>query len=325
MLKKERSLMLFDLPAEGRSFEGVFLFLFVYVGASVFAACLTGPVYNAVLLLDSNWACGATRWLAKYEVDTYYDRLRWIPVVIGLPWMMRRCGLFSLRNIGLPVKPSSAFVFLYCFVFGLCLASCTYAFQCAFGIFEFKSGLGSAETAKILVTALSGALLVAFLEELVFRCLIMRSLYTAFGPVSAAVLTSLFFAYKHFKVPHDIVRDLLPGGAHSSDFGVGWYAAYYDSIGISLDFNPAVFLGLFMFGMVLTAIYVRTKILWGPVALHAGLVFAMLSCNKLFSRTSVPGSPWLGGVKMTDGWLASAILCAALVAILFWRRGKSQE
>ena len=323
MLKKEKELMLFGLPAEGRSFEGLFLFLFVYIGASVFAALLTGPVYNIVLFLDSNWSCGATRWLAGYEVDTYYDRLRWISIILGLPWMMRRCSLFSLRNIGLPINPPSLFVFLYCFIFGLCLAVSIYSLQCAFGIFEFKPGLSPAEMVKILIVALSGAILVAFLEELVFRCLIMRSLYTAFGPVSAAILTSLFFAYKHFKVPDNVVRGLLPGGAHSPELDVGWYVAYYDTIGISFDFNLAVFLGLFMFGMLLAAIYIKTKVLWGPIALHAGLVFAMLSYGKLFSKTPGPDSVWLGGGMMTDGWLASIVLCAAFVVLLFWRRGKS--
>ena len=320
MFKREKELMLFNLPPNKSSLEGLFLFLFVYVGASLFASALTGPLYSAILWFDSAIPCRATKWLVGYEIDTYYDRLRWIPIIVGLPWMMKRCGLFSLRNIGLPISAQSAYIFFKCFLAGFCVAAAIFGCQYAFGDVSWR-GSAAREVVGVVAASLAGALLVAFLEELVFRCLIMRSIYTAFGAVSAVVLTSLFFAYKHFKVPDHILRESLPGGAHASSWDIGYYVCYYDAIGISMLFNPVIFSCLTVFGAVLAMIYIRTKVLWGPIALHSGIVFAMLSYGKLFVQKETKLSPFLGGGGMTEGYLALGLLSAVLLVLIFgWRK-----
>ena len=73
----------------------------------------------------------------------------------------------------------------------------------------------------------------------------MRSFYTAIGPISAVVLSSLFFAYKHFKVP-DCVWDKLPGGG-SATWDMGFFVAWYDTVGIAYEFGFARFGGFCAF------------------------------------------------------------------------------
>ena len=110
-------------------------------------------------------------------------------------------------------------------------------------------------------------------------------------------MSSLFFAYKHFKVP-DCVWDKLPGGG-SATWDMGFFVAWYDTVGIAYEFGFARFGGLFMFGAFLCLLYIRTKSLWPCVG-------------------------FLGGAGMTDGWLALAVLTAMCAALLL-PSGRSSE
>lgn len=108
----------------------------------------------------------------------------------------------------MPFTLGAAGYFFRFFALGVGLAVVIFSFQYAFCNVKFVGAVGS-ELANILISAILGGLILGFLEELVMRCLIMRSIYTAFDALSAVVLSSLFFAYKHFKVPNSI-WDSLP-------------------------------------------------------------------------------------------------------------------
>lgn len=307
-LKREKELMFFGLSPNQRSFEGVGLFLTIYIGASLFAAVLSAPAYWGIEWLHSINPTDTTKWLLGKRIDVYYDRLRWAPIILGLPWMMKRCGLFSLSNLGLKLGLKSAGQFFGYFSFGLCLAAGIYALQYGFGISALHSDFSASKLLPIFRDAAIGACAVALLEEIVMRGLIMRSFYTAIGAMSGVVISSLFFAYKHFKVPSSIWNNLPDGGAATWD--MGFFVAWYDTAGIAYTFKFAEFAGLFMFGVVLCLLYIKTKSLWPCVGFHSGLVFCMMVYREIFSRTANAAKQWLGGAGMTDGWLALILLTA---------------
>ena len=200
ILEKEKEMMLFGLSPERSSFKGVGLFLFIYLGATLFASILTPPAYWAIEWLHSVSPSETTTWLLGKHIDVYYDRLRWAPIILGFPWMMKECGLFSLSNLGMKIGARPLVSFLSFFAFGILLASAIFGLQWAFGVSSPDKTFDASTLASVILSALSGALTVALLEEIIMRGLIMRSFYTAIGPISAVVLSSLFFAYKHFKV-----------------------------------------------------------------------------------------------------------------------------
>ena len=101
ILKREKEMMFFGLSAEEHSMRGVGLFLFIYLGATLVASILTPPVYWAVEWLHSVNPSETTTWLLGKRLDIFYDRIRWVPIIIGFPWMMKECGLFSLSNLSL--------------------------------------------------------------------------------------------------------------------------------------------------------------------------------------------------------------------------------
>lgn len=315
MLKREKEMMLFGLAPDRYSLKGVELFLFIYLGATLFAAILTPPAYWAVQWLDSVDPSETTKWLLGKRIDVYYDRLRWAPIILGFPWMMQKCGLFSFSNLGLRLNLKSLFNLCGFFILGIALAAAIFGLQWAFGVSSPDATFDKSTLSSVALNAILGAFIVAFLEEIIMRGLIMRSFYTAMGTISGIVLSSLFFAYKHFKVPNSI-WDKLPNGGGSS-WDMGFFVAWYDTIGIAYEFNFLQFAGLFMFGVFLCLLYIKRKSLWPCIGFHAGLVFCLMMYRKLFDVTREGPRNILGGAGMTDGWLALIVLTVLSAMLLF--------
>ncbi len=313
IFKREKELMLLGLEPNEKSYKGVWLFLLVYFGATFFASVLTSPTYCFVEWLHSVLPSSTTEYLLGKRLDIYFNRLRYLPILIGIPYMMKELGLFSVSNLGLKFEKKSLIVFAKYFVIGLILAFFVFLFQFIFYDVSY-SGKSVGKVVSIIFSSVLSAIIVGLLEEVVFRSLVFRSLYTAFTPVCALVATSLFFAYKHFRVPSRIFQSLKG----DTDFDVGFLVAYYDSIGIFETFSASMFISLTIFGAVLTLIYMRTKNLWAAVATHSGIVFLMLSYKKLFSISNHENFVWLFGTnRMTDGISASLILIIFLAIFIF--------
>lgn len=323
ILKREKEMMFFGLSAEEHSMRGVGLFLFIYLGATLVASILTPPVYWAVEWLHSVNPSETTTWLLGKRLDIFYDRIRWVPIIIGFPWMMKECGLFSLSNLGLRFDRHSLLSFIGFFAFGIALAAGIFGLQWAFGVSSPDPEFEKSAIISALCGALAGALVVAFLEEIIMRGLIMRSFYTASGPITAIILSSLFFAYKHFKVPASIWSH-LPGGG-SATWDMGFFVAWYDTVGIAYNFSFTQFAGLFMFGAFLCILYIKTKSLWPCIGFHGGLVFCLMMYRKVFDITQNGPRGILGGAGMTDGWLALGILTIMCAAALFWGGDRAEE
>jgi len=319
--------MLFGLNIWEYSFKGLWLFFGVYLGATLFAALLTPPVYLFAQFLNETFATETTKWLVGKGVDTFYDRLRWIPIVVGLPWVLGKCGLLSFKNLGLSFDADNPQKFFKFFATGAGVALLVFALQFFYAGAGVKDGVGFGAVAGAMLAGLFGALILGFLEELVFRALIMRSFYTAFGALSAVILSSLFFAYKHFKVPSDVWQN-IPGGEHAASWDTGFFVAYYDTIGVFINFNPLVFFTLFALGVLLCLMYLYTRSLGAPIAFHAGAVWVIAIFRKLF--TPGPAAHELrdifGGKALTDGYVPLAALCVLCIAFfaLIWLRQRNK-
>jgi len=306
MFKRDKSMMLFGLDENQSSYKGLLLFLFVYLGATLFASVFTVPAYWGVQWLHSVSPCDLTDYLLKKGMRVYFDRLRWIPILIGLPWVLAKCGLFSLSNLGISFDKLHLRCFLRYLLIGFSLGIFIIAAQLFFTDVSYKGNFTFLTMFKTALGSAVACMILGFLEELVFRGLIMRSAYSAWGVWSAMIFSSLFFAYKHFKVPKTIWQNIPSVDVPTWD--LGFLAAYYDSVGILYTMNIPVFLSLFMFGMLLCAIYIRTKTLMAPIALHAGIVFCIQNYKKYFNVNPDAMRDFFGSAGMTDGYLALGLL-----------------
>ncbi|MBE6413577.1 MAG: CPBP family intramembrane metalloprotease [Verrucomicrobiaceae bacterium] len=318
-MKRSKDLMLFGADENQHIFKGLLLFLYVYIGASLFASIFTPLAFWLVEWVNTNSPCQLTEYLMRKKITIYYDRLRWLPIVISLPLILKACGLLSFKNLGIAFDKQSLKVFAKYWLFGAITVCSIFIIQ---AIFVGVSERDNIKIANIVFSAISGSLILGFLEEIVFRGLLMRNIYTAFGCISGIILSSLFFAYKHFKVPSEIWK-VLPDNGLSAEWYSGFVVCYYDTIGIGYNFQLIPFLSLFVFGVVLCVFYIKTKSLQSSIAFHAGTVCLMMGFKKFFKLNSYENQFIFGNEWITNGCIGLGTLCLIfIISVLFIKSSK---
>lgn len=320
-MKRAKDLMLFNAGADDHVFRGLLLFLYVYAGASLFASVFTPLAFWLVEWVNANCPCELSQYLARKKIDVYYDRLRWAPIIVALPFILKACGLLSFKNLGIAARGWAVKAFAKFWLVGAAATCLIFAAQAVFVGVKMRPDVS---VGSIVFSALLGSLILGFLEEIVFRGLIMRCVYTAIGGISGIVLSSLFFAYKHFKVP-DQIWSVLPDGGHSAQWYSGFVVCYYDTIGISYDFALVPFLSLFVFAVVLCMFYVRTKTLLSPIGFHAGAIFCMMIFSKTFELVSRQNEFIFGNEWLTNGCVGLGALTAVLLFSIFFMKDEAPK
>ncbi len=158
-----------------------------------------------------------------------------------------------------------------------------------------------------------GAVLVALLEELFFRAVMLQAMVRQWGVTAGIVVSSLVYAVLH----------CISGGYRVSPgwdpaVGLRLLAAYYRDPSGSYLPDVQLVIGLFLLGTLLALLFLRTGSVWTSVGLHAGIVFTARSAKKLIGR--VPGTPdWLVGdpLFIVSGVATWPLLLAAIV-VAWW-------
>lgn len=159
--------------------------------------------------------------------------------------------------------------------------------------------------------ALLAAAVVSVLEEWFFRGWLPVRLGAWLRPGRAVAVSVVLFASAHaFKASH--LADPPSRDAAGALSALGTW--------LRTLFNPAAFgpsfLGLVLFGLVLTLVYRRTRTLWAPIGIHAACILALQSYGGLTERIETPR--WAGTKALYDGVPGWAIL--ALAALLLAAR-----
>lgn len=309
LFERDERFILFGLPPGATSWRGVGMLAAVFFGSLAAVVVLTPLAYHLLEL----WAAAGSSWaeafLRKGDVR-FFSGLRWIVILICLPFIFRACRLTSLRTIGLPIGMPHAKVWAVWFATGLLLIVLLAGAQIIGGVTELK--LGWTGLWKEIPLRFMQGYVGGLGEEVIFRGLILMAFYTATGrPWLALLLTSLFFAYTHFKVPDGI----WAGTGRIERSQVGWFIAYWMLAGIGTGFDAQRFAGLFALGVVLGVLALRTGTLWASIGLHSGLVMGVLIYKAHYDlRANVDTSFW-GGPGLIDGW-AAVLAIAALITFL---------
>jgi len=204
---RDSRFVLFGLDEERTSWRGVGLLAVVFFGSLLIAAILTPPAYWLVEWWHNLTGSANAQWLLDKGVDVYFDRLRMLAILLGLPWLMSKCHLWSWKGLGLAFGKKSL---LSCGLYG-----------CG-GIFlihvlaHWNNVPTTADwrSPQLLLEALLAGILLGFLEEVIFRGMILRMFYTATRqPWLALVLMSAFFRLHAFQGAHLSVAACCSGRA----------------------------------------------------------------------------------------------------------------
>lgn len=314
-MNRDSKHILYGLGTKETSNKGIWLLSILYFGSLVAGAILSLLAFKLVHHLDTD----SSSYFANKPYPNYFDRGRWLSVLIILPFLFVQCRILSWKAVGF-TRPVAGTVISW-FMSGIAMIFIIYGFNTATGAFDFH--WDPSTLLSKLDDAILAAIFIGILEEIVFRGLVFRMFYTAFKPVVAILLSSLFFAVLHFKTPEFSLGDLTPsqiGIEQAVNIAVG------TAVAIFTEFDFKYLLAIFLVGIVLHQVFLLANNLWANVAVHAGWVFTIKLFGNAFTTTDKAGS-FSGSTGVADGYWVSIVLIVfiALFAYLLVKKEKRER
>jgi membrane protease YdiL (CAAX protease family) len=262
----------------------------------------------------AHWAAGhwsALSGLAAIPFHRFLDRSLLGLALICL-WPLLRCGgVRSWRELGFVRQRRPARQILGGFALGWASLAAVALLALACGASTLLLNHSAAEVFRHLINATWAAVVVAMLEELVFRGALFGLLRRAMPWPAALIASSIVYSAVHFIQKAETA---MP---------VQWYSGL-SLLWAMLCHPPALipaFLTLFVAGAILALSYQRTGALYFSIGLHAGWIFWLKSYHFFFHASSTHSSFW-GGDALIDGWLSFLIL-AIIFILIAWQKQSS--
>jgi len=171
---------------------------------------------------------------------------------------------------------------------------------------------------KAMKHALPPAVIVAVIEEILFRGVLFGMLLRVLRPVSALVVLSLMFASLHFLDSPLGMKVAEPGGATAGLWLLGQIVTRFtEPLPMLAEFSTLVAVGL-----VLAYARWRTASLWLSIGLHAGWVFGILWFKALtWPVFGLAGArSWWIGHNLSEGLAPLAVVLATGAVVHFLTR-----
>lgn len=258
----------------------------------------------------------------RAKLDRYFDRCLLASALVLLPSLMRRIrriraedgtdDAFRLRRV--PWREASAqlatgLVWSTGWLWALSLALVWV------GALEWRSSMP--DIGRIFSKAVVPAIGAAFVEEWLFRGLLLGLWLRVVRPVAACLGSALMFSLLHFLDPP-------PGTvfANAADPLAGFQllGAMLGHLGDPLFFITD-FATLVVVGLILAWSRWRTGALWMAAGLHAGWIFGFKLCGLLCEAVpDHPLRPWWVGDTLRSGILPMLVLALTALACVPWLR-----
>lgn len=231
-------------------------------------------------------------WLLHGVLDhpfyRYFSRVIQVTGIILLVPMLLWLRISSVKEFGLRRNPHPGRDVCSGFVLALIPIILLGVGYFTFEVYKFHSEWLVMKLFRIAGTAL----VVACIEEFLFRGVILGLAARSWGRWPAAVGTSLIFALVHFLKP---LRQ-------PDDSAVQWWSGFVQITRITEALpTPLVLafgiLALFVAGMILALAALRTHSLWLPIGIHAGWIFGQQGLQWLGKYRIKPPEallPWVG-------------------------------
>jgi len=160
--------------------------------------------------------------------------------------------------------------------------------------------------AKALKKIIPGAVIVAVIEELLFRGVLLGIFLRAMRPGAAIASLSFLFAFVHFLQPPPFVRVPDPESASAGFFLLSQiFSRFANPMELVSSFTL-----LLAVGVVLAYARVRTASLWLPIGLHFGWVVGvgMFKAATWAVYGLPPATKWFVGPTLREGLLPLSVV-----------------
>jgi hypothetical protein len=272
------------------------LFLALLAASLIVASALTYPAWLLVAMLSVE------------PVHRVMNRLAMLFALIGLIYLTRRLGLSDRESMGYGIARSLfARQLVLGWLAGAALMLPLVLFLFGLDIREVKTGFDDTWGSVIAGGIISG-LAVAFIEETFFRGVLFSALRRTSGVTAAILAPSLLYAALHFlggklRVPADEV---------TWTHGFMVLARLFERYAQPLAFADSFF-ALFMLGVLLAVVRLRTGAIAACIGLHAAGVCVIAVLRKAtVLNTTAEHTQWVGTYDGVIGW-AALIWFAAII------------
>jgi len=312
--------MLHQLSFRRSPYQSFSYLVLLYAFALFFAACISPVIYHLIQYWASIMPNDLNQYLARKSFDDYFDRMRWIPLIVAFIWLVRTGKIEFWKKEDVYRKNNSM---ISVYIKGICMGGLLMLFivvvQYFFTDFTYEAhAFNFTNLVSIFSKAMLSAFVVGMLEEIVFRGIVLQALKSAFKPITAILLGALVFAYMHFKMPGAIWE----ATDQTVSWDSGFFVAYYTLFGVFYSFKLILFLNLFAMGLYLGVVIFRTGSLVYCIGMHSMFIVFLLSYYKLFKVQSVEHLKWLlGGSEIVNG-LLPAIILGIFSVFVFLKKNK---
>jgi membrane protease YdiL (CAAX protease family) len=176
-----------------------------------------------------------------------------------------------------------------------------------------SAGLSASQIAGRFVLALAAAVIVAPVEETVFRGFLQREFVRGLGWRAGWVLGAVVYALAHFVNTTSLDRMPVTWWSGAAAWPVMFAQAGAD---LGTADGVAKALNLFLLGLVLGGIFLRAGSLWIGAGLHAGLILGLLLFTGLAQPDEPPRIAGMGGTIVSSFVTTAVIL---LLGLWVWR------
>ncbi|MDR0417818.1 MAG: CPBP family intramembrane metalloprotease [Puniceicoccales bacterium] len=246
----------------------------LYFISLLVSSILAPLIFNLVVYWDRYYTCDLTVYCLGKGFVIFFERIRLISFLCFFPllWKIYRQQLakrpLNAWNMGMFLRFWAMGSMLIFFIFGIKMLCLRFSWN--------------ALSYWFIVKSLLGAILIAFLEEWLFRGLILNILLQNGKTFFATLFSSFIFAYFHFR-PNYRIDSPQTVATLADGFHCFYEVVFHSLVGISW----VKFLILFAVGYFLAMFYVYVQELEAPIGLHGGIVVSLTIFRRCinFSET----------------------------------------
>ena len=274
--------------------------------APLFAIVLSPWVFEVIQVLARNMA--APGWLEEAHFRRVYSRILLISALLLLIPLLIRRNYRKPADFGLSSGNENFRRLSQGFLLGLSCVGLLVGWQLIFGIRYWDFDLSFVQ---ILGFFLSAAV-VAFLEEPLFRGILLKELKQRLSFRVAVVISAGCFASLHF----------LSVEGFAESYQVNWHSGWDYTLAIPVHFfsgerNGLRWLVLFLIGTILVTGVYFYRTLWWSIGLHGGWVVAIKSVPSMVDYVKGPWKFWLPK-NLLDGVDCLLLLVLLQIGLLFY-------
>src|ERR1700733_255671 len=284
----------------------VIYLLFVFVGGALLAPWLWSLAQNSAATFPK---------IAAAPFHRFVDRSILILALAGVWPLLRSLGAKSWREIGIVLPYGQMKKFFGGALLGFFSLAIVAGIAIGFHERVLAANLTAHKIVGTILSAIATALIVATLEEILFRGGIFGGLRRFIYWPFALVISSGIYALVHFLQPAEF------SGVVTWNSGLILLPQMLRGF---FDFRALApgFFNLTLAGILLGLAYQRTGNLYFSIGLHAGWIFWLKIYGALTIEVAGAKIWFWGGGKMIDGWLVFFILVAVLFFFKFLPLGE---